>query len=170
MSHSIQYATTHDLPAIYCLFEEAIQFQKDNNYIGWASYDKAYIQADIRNGLLMKIMDDSEIFCIFSICYKDEHIWREKENGDALYIHRIVVNRKLRKPQAFSFVLDWAMAHARQHQLKYIRMDTWADNAKIIGYYQKFGFRFVENYTTPDIDQLPVQHRHLHLALLERSV
>ena len=170
MSNPVIKATVEDLPVIYRLFEEAIQYQKDNNFIGWNSYDKEYIRADITNGLLLKIMVAGEIFCIFSICYKDEHIWREKENGDALYIHRIVVNRKLKKPQAFSLVLDWAMNHARKHQLKYIRMDTWADNAKIIGYYQKFGFRFVENYTTPDIDRLPIQHRNLDLALLELLV
>lgn len=170
MSNPVIKATVEDLPVIYRLFEAAIQYQRDNQYIGWNSYDRDYIRTDIQKGLLYKIIEGKDIYCIFSICYSDEHIWREREKGDALYVHRVVVNRQLKKPQAFSFVLDWAIEHARQHQRKYIRIDTWADNAKIIGYYQQFGFRFVENYTTPDTEQLPLQHRNLALALLERSV
>lgn len=171
MNYTIINALPGDLPAIYRLFEEAIRFQKENNYIGWANYDKRFLQSDIQHSFLFKILNhDNDITCIFSICYSDELIWREKEKGDAVYLHRIVLNQKYKGERLFQTVLNWAIELARKRKLKFIRMDTWAENEKIIAYYKSYGFTFVENYTTPDIDHLPVQHRNLSVALLELNV
>jgi len=168
MDRSIVNATPGDLPEIYRLFEEAIQFQKKNNYIGWNSYDKEFIKADVQNNVLFKIIQGDDIAGIFSICHSDPLIWREKEKGDAIYLHRIVLNRTFRGEKIFQQVLEWATQFARERKLKYIRMDTWAENEKIIDYYKSYGFVFIENYTTPGTDDLPVQHRNLHVALLEK--
>jgi len=46
-------------------------------------------------------------------------------------------------------------------------MDTWAANPTIIDYYKSFGFAFIENYTTPNSEELPVHNRNLALTLLE---
>lgn len=163
-------AEEKDLDTICRLFEEAISFQKKNSYIGWNNYDRAYLQTDIENGLLFKITNEEDIICIFSICYRDELIWREMEKGNALYLHRIVLNRQFKGGKVFMKVLDWAVDHAMEKQLAYIRMDTWASNEKIIGYYKSYGFVFIENYTTPDTENLPIQHRNLNVALLELHV
>jgi mannose-6-phosphate isomerase-like protein (cupin superfamily) len=165
--YSIVKAEESDLDIICQLFEEAILFQKMNNYIGWNNYDRAYLQADIQNGLLFKIVSDEGIICVFSICYSDELIWRDMENGNAIYLHRIVLNRRFKGEKVFKKVLGWALSHAGEQQLHYVRMDTWASNEKIINYYKSYGFAFIENYTTPDTDDLPVQHRNLNVALLE---
>lgn len=170
MNFAIINALTNDLPDIYELFEEAILFQKVNNYVGWKSYDKEYITADIQNNLLYKIVSENKIMCIFSICYADPLIWREKENGNAIYLHRIVLNRVFKNERVFNRVLEWAIKHAREKQLNYIRMDTWADNEKIIEYYKSYDFRFVENYITPGTLDLPLQHRNLKVTLLEFDV
>jgi ribosomal protein S18 acetylase RimI-like enzyme len=167
MDFVITKAVTSDLPAIYQLFEAAIRFQQKNHYVGWKSYDQEYLQQDVQQGHLLKIITGHTISCIFSICYRDPLIWREKERGDALYLHRIVLNRAVQQEKAFQKVLNWAVNHAREKQLTCIRMDTWASNEKIIGYYQSYGFRFIENYTTPGTEELPLQHRNLDVALLE---
>ena len=170
MRYNVLNASLNDLPQIFHLFEEAIRFQKINHYIGWNSYDKAFLQTDIENGLLFKMVKDEEILCIFSICYSDALIWREKEKGDALYLHRIVLNQKFKGEKAFQKILNWAIPFALERDLEFLRMDTWADNKKIIDYYQRYGFRFLENYTTPDTEDLPVQHRELKVALLELNI
>lgn len=170
MEYEVINATTADLTAIYQLFEEAILFQQQNNYTGWDSYDKAFIQADIRNGLLYKIIHQEDLICIFSICFTDPVIWRDKEIGDAIYLHRLVLNRQFKGAKAFQLVLDWTKLFAQKSQLKYIRMDTWASNQKIIDYYKSYGFTFIENYTTANTNDLPLQHRNLHVALLELKI
>ena len=170
MDFVISPADTTDLPLIYQLFEEAILFQQTNNYTGWNSYDAAYIKEDVRKELLLKIVAENKMLCIFSICYSDPIIWRSRERGDAIYLHRIVLNRVFKNEKAFKKVLEWAIGHARERQLQYIRMDTWAENDKIIRYYTSYGFRFIENYTTPGTTDLPLQHRNLKVALLEFQV
>lgn len=170
MNTSIINATTDDLPRIYQLFEEAILFQKQNGYIGWNSYDKDFVKSDIQNALLFKIVRGQDVLGIFSICHSDELIWREKEQGNAVYLHRIVLNQKFKGEKIFQQVLDWAIRFAVERKLTYIRMDTWADNDKIISYYKSYGFAFIENYTTPGTANLPIQHRNLNVALLELNV
>lgn len=170
MCYVINNATPVDLPVIFNLFDEAIQFQKANNYIGWNNYDREFIKADVKNSLLFKIDCDNEIACIFSICFSDDVIWREKEAGDAIYLHRIVLNRKFAGKKMFNKVLEWAIQFAKDKKLSYIRMDTWAENEKIIEYYKSYGFKFIEDYTTPGTEDLPLQHRNLHVALLEKRL
>lgn len=170
MHTSIINATKDDLPLIYQLFEKAILFQKQNNYIGWNSYDKEFIKADIQSGLLYKIVRGADVLCIFSICLSDELIWREREQGNAVYLHRIVLNQKFKGEKLFKQVLDWAIRFALERNLTYIRMDTWANNDKLIAYYRSYGFRFIENYTTSGTENLPIQHRNLNVALLELNV
>ena len=89
------------------------------------------------------------------------------DKGDALYLHRIVVNPTMKGQKLFSLILDWAIRHANGRKLNCIRMDTWASNPTLIKYYESFGFTFMENYTTPDSEELPVHNRNLPLALLE---
>lgn len=163
-------ATLNDLPLIYNLFDEAIRFQKKNNYIGWKNYDKEFIKADINGGLLFKIEKGNDALGIFSVCYTDKLIWREREKGDAIYLHRIVLNRAFQGTRIFNTVLAWSLTYAQTHKRKFVRMDTWANNFKLINYYKGYGFRFIENYTTQDTADLPIQHRNLNVALLELDV
>ncbi|HVZ55458.1 MAG TPA: GNAT family N-acetyltransferase [Chitinophagaceae bacterium] len=167
MEFVITSAEQGDLPVMYELFEEAIRFQKSRGYFGWTGYDKAFIQSDLNHGRLFKLVEAGEMVCMFSLCYRDPLIWRDREKGDALYLHRIVLNQKFRGNRTFQKILDWAVARARDKNLTYIRMDTWAENEKIIAYYQSFGFRYLEEYTTPDTEWLPSQHRNLRVALLD---
>lgn len=167
METKIIPATSADLDIVLRLFESAIQYQKANNYIGWKSMDKNFIETDIQQGLLYKVLLEERVLGIFCVCFVDTLIWREKEKGDAIYLHRIVLNREYSGAKIFRTVLHWAINYARKNDLKYVRMDTWAENSKLIDYYKKYGFRFIENYTTEDTKDLPVQHRNLNVALLE---
>ena len=165
--HAVENATPEDLPFICQLFDRAIAFQKSHNYIGWNNYDINYIRTDIDNKLLFKILQEQNIICIFSICFTDELIWREKEKGDAVYLHRIVINPAFKGRKLFGEILNWAIEHASNRGLRFVRMDTWANNHAIINYYKTFGFKFLGNMITPDTPELPVHNRKLALALLE---
>jgi ribosomal protein S18 acetylase RimI-like enzyme len=92
------------------------------------------------------------------------------ETGDSIYLHRIVVNPKFRGQRLFGLILEWAIHHAKDRGIKFIRMDTWANDQNIIDYYKGFGFRFIEDFNTPDIPELPVHNRNIPLALLEYNL
>ncbi len=167
MNYRITHTSQSDLPFIFMVFEQAIAYQKEQNYTVWKGYDKDALRNDLKNRLQYKISWGGEILCVFSICYSDKVIWRKKENGDALYIHRMAVAPNHRGERHFTKVLRWAIEKARTKHLSYIRMDTWDDNPKIVKYYESFGFQFVEYFKTPNTPELPIQHRNLGLTLLQ---
>lgn len=49
-------------------------------------------------------------------------------------------------------------------------MDTWDHNPGIVNYYKTFGFRVVENYVTPNTEELPQHNRDLPIILLEMKL
>lgn len=159
--------TNDDLEDVLWLFQQAMELQGRNGYKVWEDVDKAGLQKDIENGLQYKIVQGNDMLCIFSIQYSDPFIWRDRDRDDAIYLHRIVVNPNFKGQKQFQKVLDWAKDFAQSKGLQFVRMDTWADNLKIIEYYKSFGFAFIENYTTPNTPQLPFQNRNLNVALLE---
>jgi len=169
-SYNIVNTTNEDLEFVYRLFDEAVKYQKRNNYPDWEGYDKKVFQQDIADKLQYKIVIKNSIACIFSIRFSDKIIWRDKDKNDAIYIHRIAVNPDFKGQKQFQKILAWAINLAQETNKSYIRMDTWAENPTIIDYYKSFGFRFLENYTTPDTMELPKQNRKLALALLEYSI
>jgi ribosomal protein S18 acetylase RimI-like enzyme len=165
--YQIVNTTPKDLSFIYELFDLSVKYQEARGYPSWKNYDKAALSQDIENKNQYKVIFDAQVAIVFSVRYADKIIWREMDRGDAIYLHRIVVNPAFKGQKLFGQILKWTIDHAKQKKLEFIRMDTWADNPQIIDYYKSFGFNFMGNYTTPDTAELPAHNRNLALALLE---
>lgn len=159
-----------DLPFIFHLFDQSIQYQEKHGYPVWKNYDQNAIKKDIEASNQYKIIIDSRKAIVFSMAYSDKIIWRAMDTGESVYLHRIVVNPEFKGQKLFGSILDWAIQHCKEKGLKSVRMDTWAANTNIIEYYKTFGFCFIENYTTPDTEELPIHNRKLALTLLELKV
>jgi ribosomal protein S18 acetylase RimI-like enzyme len=166
-NYEIHHTTPEDLATIYELFEHSIVYQERHGYPAWRNYDKGAIVRDIENGHQYKIVIDGTIALVFSVAYSDKVIWREMDQGESIYLHRIVTNQQFKGQRLFGQILAWCYQHIREKGLRSIRMDTWADNPTIIQYYRSFGFEVVENFTTPDSVELPLHNRNLALTLLE---
>lgn len=166
----IERTTIDDLAFIKYLFDASVAFQEENGYPSWRHYDMNAIREDILHGNQHKIVSGDTIAIVFSIIYEDPVIWRHHENGNAVYLHRIVVNPAFKGQKMLARIISWAGVHGRQQGRQLIRMDTWAANARLINYYKGFGFRHVENYTTPDTEAIPSHNRNLNLALLEMNI
>jgi len=156
-----------DLAIIFGFFDQSIAYQEEKGYPVWKNYDQNALIKDCENKNQFKIVIGSRIAIAFSICYSDKIIWRERDEGDALYLHRIVVNPACKGQKLFGKIVEWATGMCKRNGLKKIRMDTWATNPTIIAYYQTFGFKIIENYITPDSWELPEHNRNLALTLLE---
>ena len=156
-----------DLGQVFELFEHSIIYQEKKGYPVWRNYDKNAIIKDIEDNNQYKVVVDSKLVIVFSVRYADKVIWRGLDKGNSIYLHRIVVNPESKGQRLFGSILDWAIEHSKQKGLTSVRMDTWAANPTIINYYKSFGFNFIESYTTPDSEELPVHNRNLALTLLE---
>jgi GNAT superfamily N-acetyltransferase len=170
VEYEIRTTEMSDAELVFDLFEQSIKYQQAKGYPVWRNYDKDAIRNDIENKNQYKVVIAFKPAIVFSICNDDALIWREHEKGDAIYLHRIVVNPEFKGQKLFGAIVDWSVNHCRQKGLKKVRIDTWANNPTIITYYKSFGFRFIENYTTPDSPELPSHDRNLSLALLEYNI
>jgi len=168
--HVVSHTQLTDLEEIFRLFDYSVHYQEQRGYPVWRDYDKSAIVRDIDTGNQFKVLIGKETGIVFSVCYSDKVIWRERERGDAIYLHRIVVNPAHKGLKLFGVILDWVIQHAQQRKLQHIRMDTWAANPNIIAYYKTFGFSFVEKFTTSNSPELPIHNRNLDLVLLEYSL
>jgi RimJ/RimL family protein N-acetyltransferase len=170
MKYHIQNSEKTDLPFIFHLFDEAIEYQKRKNFPVWVGYDKEGLERDIELGCSYKIMSNDEIACIFTITLNDKIVWREMDNDKAVYIHRVVINPKYKGKRLFGEALKWAIHYAKSQNIPVIRMDTWGNNPVITKYYQSFGFEFLEYYQLPNTDELPIQQRGNLVVLLKKKL
>ena len=127
-SYEVRNTEMSELELIFKLFEQSINYQEKNGYPVWRNYDRNAIIKDIENKNQYKVVIDSTIAIVFSVCYTDKIIWRHLDRGDSIYLHRIVVNPQLKGQKLFGKILQWAINHSKQKGLTSIRMDTWAAN------------------------------------------
>lgn len=163
----IVHSTVADLPFIFHLFDESIEYQEKIGVPVWRNYDQKAIERDIREGNHYKLVIDDQMAIAFSVAYRDKVIWRHHDNNDSIYLHRIVVNPQFKGRRLFGEILTWSLDHIKSKGLLHVRMDTWQVNTRIIEYYKTFGFSVVEDFTTPDSEELPVHNRKLAITLLQ---
>ena len=167
MQKTIIHTNLDDLPFIYSLFDDAIIYQRRNGYPDWKDYSKDVLEDDILKQKQFKIIINEEIACIFTCCLEDKIVWRERDQSDAIYLHRIVSNKDHKGQKLFQDVLSFTISKCKELNRQFIRLDTWANNDSIINYYASFGFDIVKYSINPDIPELPIQMRGNRVALME---
>jgi ribosomal protein S18 acetylase RimI-like enzyme len=162
-------STHKDFDRIFELYDVAIEFQKKVFDKHWKGFEPRLVEREIKENRQWKIMVDGQIACVFAITFEDPSIWKEKDRGDAIYIHRIVTDPAFRGRNFAQHITDWSKGYAKSQGKKYVRMDTWGDNQKLIDYYQKCGFNFL-GIITPDHKNLPKHYNGITLSLFEIEV
>jgi len=162
-------ATASDFDLIFDLYDKAIEFQKTVFDKQWLGFDADLVNREIDEGRLWKIVD-GEVACIYSVAYEDPTIWGNDSHVAAMYIHRIVTNPDCRGRGYVRAIVDWAREHAAQNGLRYIRMDTWADNLKLKDYYLGCGFEWKGTVSPEDSPTMPAHYRGIQLGLFEMDL
>jgi ribosomal protein S18 acetylase RimI-like enzyme len=160
-------ATAKDVDVIFDLYDKAVDFQKTVFDKTWLGFDRELVDTEIAESRFWKIVEGDGVACIFSIAYADPIIWGESSHKSAMYIHRIVTDPKFRGRHYVRAIADWAKNHALEKELRFIRMDTWGDNQKLIDYYQSCGFKFLGLTTPAESPTMPKHYRGIDLSLFE---
>lgn len=164
-------STPEDIDAIFALYDEAVAYQKLHYNQHWQGFEVAMVQKEINEKWQWKIIDqDQNILCIFATAFSDPVIWEEKDKDPSIYLHRIVTNPIFRGKNYVNYIIEWAKEYALQHNIKFIRMDTWGKNEKLINYYKKCGFNFIGLTTPAASSSLPKHYSAALLSLFEIEV
>ncbi len=166
----IQPSTLTDLDAIINLYTSAIEHQKKVFTKHWQPFDRKMIETEIHENRQWKLVIDDRIVCIFAITYNDPIIWKEKDAEPSIYLHRIVTHSQHRGRFFVKDIVAWAKEFGKQHEKKFIRMDTFGDNQKLIDYYVSCGFKFLGLTTLGTAADLPKHYQNASLSLFEISI
>lgn len=169
-TYSIINTEEKDLDFVFYLYDEAIKYQKRKKFPFWKTYDKEVLRKDVADKRQFKIVIENQIACVFSICFTDKIVWRERDIGDSVFLHRIVVNPKFKGQKNVGRIMKWTIDYCKKNGFKYIRLDTWAENENIIYYYKSYGFKFLEFFQQPNDEALPSHQRGENTALLEFKI
>lgn len=160
-------ATGADIDVAFDLYDKAIEFQRTVFDKTWLGFDRKAVETEIAEDRLWKIVDEGRVACIFSVAYEDPVIWGDESHVSAMYIHRIVTNPEFRGRGYVRTITQWAIRFAGELGLRFVRMDTWGDNRKLIDYYQDCGFKFLGLTTPRECPNMPEHYRGIDLSLFE---
>ncbi|NJN77871.1 MAG: GNAT family N-acetyltransferase [Saprospiraceae bacterium] len=165
---TIQKSTIQDIDTIFNLYDEAIAFQKTVFEKAWEGFERSLVELEVSENRQWKIIIDNEIACIFAITFSDVEIWRERTEP-SVFIHRIVTNAKFRGRNFVLIIIEWAKEFCKKNDLEFIRIDTWGDNPRLVEYYIKCGFTFIDTIDVSQAKGLPKHYRGI-LARLEIKI
>ncbi|RZL43443.1 MAG: GNAT family N-acetyltransferase [Pedobacter sp.] len=169
MQLKVKNSQPTDIDVIFDFYDMAIAHQKKVFNKHWQGFSRELVQTEIAENRQYKILVDGEVACVFAVTFNDQLIWGDRDY-ESIYIHRIVTHPNFR---GFSFVkeiIKWAKEYAVANGIKYIRMDTWADNEKLLDYYTSCGFDFVGVVTLEKSEGLPKHYEGISLSLFEIAI
>jgi GNAT superfamily N-acetyltransferase len=159
-----------DEPRFREFWDAALAKQKASGIPLWPNYPANLIGEELSAGLHYSVFDSSKTLAgCFSLALADPLIWSE-EKGDAIYIHRMCVNPSSRGHGLAGHVLSWAYGFAAGAGRRYVRMDTWRDNKRLVDYYGTCGFRLIGERHIRGDHRLPAHYADIHLALFENDL
>jgi GNAT superfamily N-acetyltransferase len=152
-------------------WDAALSYQKSVGSAVWPPYPAKKISAEILSGQHFSVfLPDDVLAGYFSLALSDELIWEEKERGDAVYIHRMCVNPICRGKNLAAAILAWAYGFATDAGRKFVRMDTWGHNHRLVNYYVACGFRLSGSRQLGIVPGLSPHYSNVYLALFENPV
>lgn len=172
MTSNIQIvnSTPEDLKTIFEFYDHAVALQKKVSDKHWLGFDLELVKKEIAEHRQYKILVNGEIGCVFMVTFHDPQIWKERGQDPSIYIHRIVTHPDFRGYGFVQLITEWAINYAKNNQLNFVRLDTWADNEKLVGYYKGFGFNDAGTITISADSGLPKHYEGITLQLFEISI
>lgn len=169
MQIEVKNSLLSDFDTIFKFYDIAVAHQKKVFHKHWQGFSAELVETDIAENRQYKILVDGVVACVFAVTFNDQLIWGDRDH-EAIYIHRIVSHPDFRGQSFVKKIISWAKQYATAHQIKYIRMDTWADNKKLLDYYTSCGFDDVGVVTMAKTDGLPRHYEGISLSLFEIEV
>ena len=97
---------------------------------------------DLLDGKTWLALDGATVAATITIDPVDNGVWpADKRTEPAVYVRRMIVNRRYAGLEVGARLLDWVSDVAvREHQSHWIRVDVWTTNLDLHEYYRTQGF------------------------------
>jgi len=167
----IQSCSIADADTIFTLYDAAMQLQTQKNMVVWPKFERSLVEKEIEESRQWKLLVNNEIACNWAITFNDKEIWEEKDNNDAIYIHRIATSPAFRGNRFVDVIVEWARNYALAKGKQYVRLDTLGNNTRLIKHYTSAGFKFLGIFKLIDTRNLPEHYqREPNCCLFELAI
>ncbi|MEW6130626.1 MAG: GNAT family N-acetyltransferase [Acidobacteriota bacterium] len=166
----ITNSTMDDIDLILGFYDDAIAYQKKVFGQHWLGFERRQVEREIAEHRQFKIVVNEQIACTFVVTFNDPLIWGERDQDPAIYLHRIITHSAFRGAGFVKHIVEWAKAYARQNHKQFVRLDTWANNQKLIDYYIAHGFTYLGDIYPEKVNELPKHYEGVALALFEMNI
>lgn len=167
----IRSATPNDYPVILTLVDAAAKWLSTKDTDQWAvpwpdeQTRNARVLDDLRRGKTWLAEDGTTVAATITLDPADNGVWpAERSREPAVYLRRLIVDRRYGGLKVGAKLLDWAsdLAERRQHA-RWVRIDVWTTNLDLHEYYRRQGF------TEAGLRDLAEDPGYPSRALFERS-
>ncbi len=164
----IQNSNINDIDDIYRLYGLASAYQREKKtVVVWPEFERTLIETEIAENRQWKLLIDGTITCVWATTFSDAQIWEDKNEDPAVYIHRIATNPDFRGHHFVQIIVDWAKEYAKEHQKKFVRLDTLGNNTGLIALYASVGFNFLGLFDLKNTSELPAHYQDAPACLFE---
>lgn len=121
---------------------EAALWLKDQGMDLWLPEELSpgMLEPSIRTGELHLVIMRGDPVGTVIYQHSDRLFWPDMPEGDAAYIHKIIVKRSVAGQGLGSRIIAWAAEKALQEGRRYLRLDTEASRVKLCALYESAGF------------------------------
>jgi ribosomal protein S18 acetylase RimI-like enzyme len=146
-SLQVRSAAKSDSEALLSLLEEARKFKISLGDDAWGDYPFTQDDVDLRlkSNACYVVESDGMLVGSITLIWEDEHNWGDKGlDGQAGYVHGLMVCGAYRGKGLGEYMIDWAIQEVRARDRQFIRLDCPANNQGLRSYYEKLGFELVD--------------------------
>jgi GNAT superfamily N-acetyltransferase len=164
-------STPADIDEIFRLYQLASAYQiAVKSTVVWPEFERDMVTQEVAEGRQWKLLRGDTIACVWAITFDDPEIWGTRNADPAVYIHRIATNPDCRGKGLVIEIVQWAKEYARQHQKRFVRLDTVGENHGLIMHYTKCGFAYLGLTTLADTASLPAHYHGATVSLFELAI
>lgn len=152
MSVAISHALASDVEVVLALLNDAVRWLAERGVKQWevGQWKRERLLAAIERGETYLARERERVVGSFSAAPSDDVIWPD-DDGRALYVHRLVVDRHAHGRGVGAAMLRWAESNARSRGCTFVRLDTACDNVVLRAYYEAQGFRLRDERVVPGV-------------------
>lgn len=145
--NQIRKAELSEAGLVSDILSEAVRWMTATGNSLWSESEVsvASVAPDVERGLYFLAFVDDVPMGTVRYQTSDFEFWPDATEDEAAYIHRLAVRRDYAGGKLSHQIMSWAVARAKEHGYKYLRLDTESSRLKLRGVYEKFGFKFHSN-------------------------
>ena len=141
----VRCATASDTSSISEVLTEATRWLQEKGKPLWSIdlFSAPLLKPHVIDGEYWMFFYEGELAGVLRFQLEDRLYWPDSIDGEAAYLHKLVVRRAFSGSGLSATMLQWAVKRTKELGRPFLRLDCEASRDRLRGIYEDFGFRRV---------------------------